>query len=361
MLIYIYTEQEAWVKWGDEKSGIFRISNGTRQGSVLSPTLFAVYIDELITDLRKLGLGCHMGGMWIGACGFADDVILLAPSRSAMVQMLKTCEQFALKNHLQFSTDPNPVKSKSKSIFMTGPRLRHTPKPAPLQLYEVDLPWVEKATHLGHELHQECNMEYDTNCKRGKFIENTTAIRETFKFADPTQVLQAVQVYCCDLYGGMLWNLFGEKADQIFRCWNTSVKMCWDVPRSTHTYFVNNLLADNFMPLRNQAMTRYIKFYRSLLSSPCKEVAVVSRIVGRNAGSNTGLNLLNIHLETSLNPRSSQLSKFKEHFQTKPEVPAVDLWRLPLLEKYLKIRNEQNILCENTDYITSLINSLCSS
>ena len=39
MLIYIYTEQEAWVKWGDEKSSIFRISNGTRQGSVLSPAL----------------------------------------------------------------------------------------------------------------------------------------------------------------------------------------------------------------------------------------------------------------------------------------------------------------------------------
>ena len=97
----------------DEKSGIFQISNGTGQGSLLSPALFEVYIDELITDLRKLGLGCHMGGMWIGACGFADDVILLAPSRSAMVQMLKTCKQFALKNHLQLSTDPNPEKCKT--------------------------------------------------------------------------------------------------------------------------------------------------------------------------------------------------------------------------------------------------------
>ena len=35
MLIFIYTEQEAWVKWGSERSETFRISNGTR--SVLSP------------------------------------------------------------------------------------------------------------------------------------------------------------------------------------------------------------------------------------------------------------------------------------------------------------------------------------
>ena len=169
MLIFIYREQVAWVRWGSEKSATFRISNGTRQGSVLSPTLFAVYIDDLLLDLRKLGLGCHMGGMWMGAVGFADDILLLAPSRNAMVKMLEICEDFATRNHLQFSTDPNPVKAKSKCIFMTGPRLRNQNKPVPLQLYGVDLPWVEKASHLGHELHQDCNMDYDCNCKRGRF------------------------------------------------------------------------------------------------------------------------------------------------------------------------------------------------
>ena len=302
-----------------------------------------------------------MAGLWVGACGFADDIILLAPSRNAMVRMIKTCEEFASKNHLQFSTDPNPSKSKSKSIFMTGPRLRHVPTPVPLQLYGVDLPWVDKATHLGHELHKDCNMEYDTNCKRGKFIESSTSIRETFSFAEPTQMLQAVQVYCSDMYGAMLWNLFGERADQMFRCWNTCVKMCWDVPRSTHTFLVNNLLADKFIPLRSQAMTRYVKFYRSLLSSPCKEIAVIARIVGRNAATTTGLNVLNIQLETSLNPRVSPLPRFREHFQKQPDVPQADLWRLPLLEKYLMTRKELLTQCVDTEYITSLINSLCSS
>ena len=69
---------------------------------------------------------------------------------------------------LQFSTDPNPSKSKSKCNFMTGPRLRHTPKPVPLQLYGVDLPWVDKATHLGHELHSACYMDYDIQHEEGE-------------------------------------------------------------------------------------------------------------------------------------------------------------------------------------------------
>ena len=118
----------------------------------------------------------------------------------------------------------------------------------------------------------------------------------------------------------------------------------------------------NFKPLRQQALTRYVGFYSSLLSSPCKEVAVVSRIVGRNASTTTGRNLLNLQLETGLNTRVDSLGKFKDHFQAAVEpVPKLDVWRIPLLTKYLKIRQEQNAICENTDYINSLISSLCSS
>ena len=57
------------------------------------------------------------------------------------------------------------------------------------------LPWVETATHLGHELHQQCTMEYDARCKRANFIEKTTSIRETFNFARPEQKLSAISIY----------------------------------------------------------------------------------------------------------------------------------------------------------------------
>ena len=87
-LIYVYEEQEGCVKLLQNKSDPFRIKNGTRQGSVLSLALFSVYIDGLLHDLRQLGLGCHIGGWWYGAACFADDLFLLAPSRTAAVKML---------------------------------------------------------------------------------------------------------------------------------------------------------------------------------------------------------------------------------------------------------------------------------
>ena len=140
------------------------------------------------------------------------------------MRMLRVCEEYGRKLNLVFSTDENPAKSKSKAIFMTG-TLRNVPKPAPLKLYEKELPWVSTATHLGHELHESATMEYDCKCKKGRFIGNSLSIRETFSFAQPAQILKAVQVYCCDLYGSMLWNLFGEQAGQYYRSWNTCTKL----------------------------------------------------------------------------------------------------------------------------------------
>ena len=60
-----------------------------------------------------------------------------------------------------------------------------------------------------------------TNPKRAQFIENSVQIRETFNFANPEEILTAVQVHAGHRYGSMLWDLYGEKAGQVFRSWST--------------------------------------------------------------------------------------------------------------------------------------------
>ena len=146
-LVHVYEEQQGCVKLLDTRSDMFSIINGTRQGSVLSPTLFAVYLDGLLQQLRELGVGCHLGGWWYGAACFADDLFLLAPSRTAAVMMLETCEQYALQHNLQFSTDVNPTKSKSKCIYFTG-RMRNVSEPDPIELFGEQLPWVSSAVNF---------------------------------------------------------------------------------------------------------------------------------------------------------------------------------------------------------------------
>ena len=157
------------MKLQEHHSDSFGITNGTRQGSVLSPALFAVYLDDLLQRLRELGVGCHVGGWWFGAVCYADDLLLLAPARTAAVMMLECCEEFALEHNLQFSTDPSPAKSKSKCIFFCCKQIRMR-KPDNLVLLGEQLPWVASADHLGHVLHQSGTMDQDALVKRDRFI-----------------------------------------------------------------------------------------------------------------------------------------------------------------------------------------------
>ena len=193
VMMTVYEEQYAWVKWGEARSELFPILNGTRQGSVSSPALWAIYCDPLIQALRDLGVGAHVGSMYMGVTMYADDLLLIAPTRGAMQQMLEVCENYASNYNICFSTDPDPVKSKSKCIFMVGNK-RNLPRPAPLLLEGTELPWVETATHLGHELHQSGNMEHNAKVKRADFISKSVEVRESFGFASPVEIRRKLKI-----------------------------------------------------------------------------------------------------------------------------------------------------------------------
>ena len=67
------------------------VYGGVRQGSCLSPAIFNVFINIFIKELRKLSLGCHICGMFLGCLVYADDIILLSPSE-VRSQVYKRCQ-----------------------------------------------------------------------------------------------------------------------------------------------------------------------------------------------------------------------------------------------------------------------------
>ena len=172
VLVFIYEEQTGWVTLAGKHSTIFSPTNVTRQGSVLSPVIFSVYLDDLLKELRSQELGCSIGGCWYGACGYADDIILLAPNREVLQRMLSVCEAYADSHNLLFSTDPVPAKSKTKCIYFCG-RPGKVQYPDPVKLGGAALPWVEGADHLGHRLNQMTNMNSIFQRARSIYIKKT--------------------------------------------------------------------------------------------------------------------------------------------------------------------------------------------
>ena len=72
------------IRWNNSWSTMFCVCSGVRQGSVLSPLLFAIYVD----DIGKLSDERHA----LYVILYADDILLLSPSVSRLQKLLHDCE-----------------------------------------------------------------------------------------------------------------------------------------------------------------------------------------------------------------------------------------------------------------------------
>jgi len=79
------------VKWGTNFSSHFTVTNRVRQGGILSPYLFVVYLDELSNQLGAARVVFTMGNMVVNHLMFADDICVLGPSISALHCLLPIC------------------------------------------------------------------------------------------------------------------------------------------------------------------------------------------------------------------------------------------------------------------------------
>jgi len=84
--------------------------NGVKQSALLNPILYCVYVDDFLLILSKAGVGCFIGLHFVGTLAYADDLVLLAPTASAMRKLLaiNLCEDYAREYSISF----NALKSK---------------------------------------------------------------------------------------------------------------------------------------------------------------------------------------------------------------------------------------------------------
>ena len=80
VIAFWYQTQPMCIKWGKNSSTYFNVSNGVRHGGVLSPKMFAIYIDDLSLDLATCTSGCYIDDQCMNHVMYADDICLLAPS-----------------------------------------------------------------------------------------------------------------------------------------------------------------------------------------------------------------------------------------------------------------------------------------
>ena len=247
LLIHIYAHQEANVRWNGETSSNFSVRNGCGQGKVLAALAYCLYCEEVFDTLRQRHSGCWIGGYYRGIFGYSDDNWVLAPSLSALQDILKTCEEFAASHNLRFSTDPDPDKCKTKCMaFLAKPR--DLPD---IYLCGNPLPWVSSLKHLGTTVTNRIDgCQQDMKQKNARYIDKNCTLDQEFYFAHPSVKLKLNTIYNCHFSGSQVWNLFSQGALSLEGTYNRSVKVMAKLPYQTHRYMIEPISGTRHMKIK---------------------------------------------------------------------------------------------------------------
>jgi hypothetical protein len=127
----------------------FKVPNGVKQGCMMSPTLFALYIDDLARDIKSLNCGINIDDTMVSILLYADDIVLLAPTEEKLQCMLDKMHEWCRKWRLELN------KEKTKVLHFRTPSTRRSN--FTFKCGDITLDYAESYKYLGMWLDEHLN------------------------------------------------------------------------------------------------------------------------------------------------------------------------------------------------------------
>ncbi len=163
-----------------------------KQGGVLSPILFLIYLDGFLNKLNKKGVGCHRGNYFVGCLAYADDLTLIAPPRKALQTMINIFEGYAADYDVIFNSP------KSQFLIFNGKWCQAT------DVNNERLNNITSAVHLGHCI-STLNKKSLIGAAGAQFWKCFNVFSADFAHIYPFLQCRLFNQYCCSFYGAPLW------------------------------------------------------------------------------------------------------------------------------------------------------------
>ena len=160
---------------------------GVRQGGILSPTLFALYVDEILVKLERSHLGCRIRGLFLGAFMYADDLLLAAISLSDLQEMIRIC-QIELENIEMLVNADKTMCLRVGSQFAVNC--------VSLQLNQMPLKWAQTIRYLGIYFLASKSFKICMDEARKKFFISSNSILSKVGTEQVGVVLSLINSFC---------------------------------------------------------------------------------------------------------------------------------------------------------------------
>ncbi len=270
------------VRWSDSVSKSCKISNGVKQGGILSPILFIVYIDVLLCQLSSCGFGCFIGDLFCGAMGYADDVALLSPTVSGMDKLLNVCSSFAKEYDVKFNASKSKVlafECNDSSKYVRDVKFT-------LMGSSINQSNIEK--HLGHIVGNKVKRNVIDHAIAELNI-RTNMLFTQFKCVPYTTLYSLFKCYCMSMYGCPLWDMSHNYCRKFSTAWRKNIRRLLKIPNTTHSNLLP-LLCDD-MNIDCQLHCRFKNFIKSCRNSPNNMVNTCVKLAISGSGSTCSSNI----------------------------------------------------------------------
>ena len=176
------------VRWETKVTGFSQLSAGVRQGGVLSPILFAIYVDGVLQRLSKSKLGCHIKKTCLNAFMYADDLLLLSTSVTDLQNIISICLE-------EFDKLDLAVNVSKSACLRIGPR--NNVKCASISSGDVAIAWCENIRYLGIFILSGkkfcCNFD---KCRANFYRSFNSIYSKIGSTSSPSVILSLLSSYC---------------------------------------------------------------------------------------------------------------------------------------------------------------------
>ena len=219
IIMFWYLNMEYNVKWAKVRSNSFPVLCGTKQGGILSPDFFAVYINDLIIILKKMGIGCHMINFFIACILFADDMSLIAPTREALQRMIDVCAAYCARYCLKF----NVAKTK---IMVFGKLSRVLPSLAKITIHGESIDYVNSCKYLGFHLMSHDKFKFSVTEDLRGFFGSIYSVLSSIRRPRENVLMQLLYSNCVPklTFGAPVKDLTASEMNQFNVAVNTAVR-----------------------------------------------------------------------------------------------------------------------------------------
>ena len=260
---FMFRNTDVCVRFNGVNGEFFRVKNGLRQGGCSSSLLFAYYVNEVIEKIKSLDIGCILKGMKINIVAFADDILLMCPSKVGLQILIDEISRIFDKLYLRFNTD------KSKYIvFRHKSNLRSF---GSININNAQLEKVSSLKYLGIFLSEDFSIKGDVDRALKSFLKQFNAMFQKFNFLNSEVLSFLFKTYTTSFYGINLWFEHKIQPSHIRNlevAYHKAIKKIVgiEVWRSNHEA-CDLMGIDLFKHFLSKRMA---KFYFSAISSECK-------------------------------------------------------------------------------------------